>query len=353
MRARIAGGLVVVLALSQGGATKCGQVISNQGFDLWCGESLCEWVLEKGEVRPAPTWHGDDSGVEMVGDDVAISQLTPVVDADGRCVRMTMVADVEESAEVRLIVDVWGDDLIESDERIPTSDWRRLTYLLRMPPGYSGVRFRLTKRGGGRAVLANIGAEIADDELCTNPPIEVTRPVGAVCTADADCTGGQCYEWPGDWADICGTCDEDADCTGGDLCVVGGPSPGWLYVASHCMPPGALEDGRPCFRDGTCASGLCVEGVCGGCRDAADCGGAACLPAGGGSPARCDRGRATGATCFRGTDCDSGVCDGTPVMGCNGKPDRDCDTDADCPGELTEPETTVCAIVGFSGGLCQ
>jgi hypothetical protein len=353
MRTRIMSGIVVVLAATQGGATSCGQIIDDQGFDLWCGEQLCRWELEKGAVQRAATWHDADSGVEMVGDDVAISQVTPVESADGHCVRVTMVADVEESAEVRLAVDVYGDGSVESDERIPTSDWRKLTYVLRMPDTYSGVRFRLSKRGSGRAVLANIGAEIVIDEACTSPPISASRPDGAVCVQDSDCESGQCFEWLGGFDDICGGCDEDADCIGLDLCTVGGISPGWLAVASSCMPPGSLDDGRRCLRDANCASGNCIDGRCGECRDATDCGGAACLPAAAPVPARCDRGRAAGATCFRGTDCDSGVCDGEPLLGCNGSLDRECADDGDCPGELTDPENTTCATVGFAGGLCQ
>lgn len=188
MRARFP--MLLALALTQGGATECGQIIDDRGFDLWCGDALCNWTLEKGEVRRAPTWHDADSGVEMVGDDVAISQDTPVEDADGTCVRVTMVADVDESAEVRLAVDVYADGTVESDERVPTSDWRKLTYLLRMPDGYQGVRFRLSKVGSGRAVLANIGAEIAEDGACTTPPLAAAR-VAATC-ATVGLAGGRC-----------------------------------------------------------------------------------------------------------------------------------------------------------------
>lgn len=189
MRARFP--ILVALALTQGGATECGQIIDDRGFDLWCGEELCNWTLEKGEVRRAPTWHDADSGVEMVGDDVAISQDTPVEDADGHCVRVTMVADVEESAEVRLAVDVNVDGTVESDERIPTSDWRKLTYLLRMPEGYQGVRFRLSKVGSGRAVLANIGAEIAEESACTSPALATAPPATTTC-ATVGLAGGRC-----------------------------------------------------------------------------------------------------------------------------------------------------------------
>jgi len=352
MRARFP--LLFAVALGTGGATKCGQIVEDRGFDLWCGESLCTWTLEKGEIAPAATWHPDDLGVDMLGDDTAISQMTPVEASDGTCVRFTLVADVAEEAEVRLQMDVFGDGSFETDERIPTSDWRKLTYLVRMPADYSGVRFRLTKRGTGRAVLANIGAEIARNEDCTTDAVTTTRPDGAYCVADGDCTNGACYEWPGEWKDVCGSCDGDTDCTGGELCMITGPAPGWLTTASVCLPSRSLANGIRCLRDAECTSGMCVAGTCGECRAATDCGGAACLPAAPPVPTRCDRGRGAGATCFDNADCDSGVCSSaTPLTGCDGKLDRECDTDADCPGELTDPDLHSCATVGFAGGTCQ
>jgi hypothetical protein len=345
--------LAIALVLGAGGATECGQIVDDRGFDLWCDDSLCTWVLEKGDIAPAATWHPDDLGVEMIGDDTAISQMTPVDFHDGTCVRFTLVADIAEDAEVRLLMDVFGDGSVEMDERIPTSDWRKLTYLVRMPADYSGVRFRLTKRGTGHAVLANIGAEIAQTDDCTTPALTTVRPDGGFCVADADCTSGQCFEWPGDWKDVCGACGADTDCTGGELCVVGGAIDGWLAVASQCLPPNTLADGLHCLRDQECASGLCVDGVCGECRATTDCGGAACVAAAAPVPARCDRGRASGATCFTAADCDSGVCNGTALLGCDGKLDRECATDADCPGELSDPDDHSCATVGFAGGTCQ
>ena len=41
--------LFIVLAASQMGATDCGQVLRDPGFDLWCGEDLCAWKLERPE----------------------------------------------------------------------------------------------------------------------------------------------------------------------------------------------------------------------------------------------------------------------------------------------------------------
>jgi hypothetical protein len=163
-------------AFASMGATECGQIIDDAGFDLWCGNALCKWDVETGTIRKAPTWHEADAGVELVDAETKISQLTEVTSSDGTCIRFEMVADLEESVELRLQMDVYGDGTYEYDERIPTSDWRQLTYLVRMPASYELVRFRLYKRSAGHAVLANIGAEIAQDFECTSPPLVVTPP---------------------------------------------------------------------------------------------------------------------------------------------------------------------------------
>lgn len=171
--------LLGAAALASMGATDCGQIIDDAGFDLWCGDHLCQWQLEAGAIRKVATWHEGDAGVELLGSEAKISQLTDVNSFDGTCVRFEMVADLDDSVDVRLQMDVWGDGTYEYDERIPASDWRALSYLVRLPASYDGVRFRLYKRGAGRAVLANIGAEIAEDFECTTPPLVVTAPAVA------------------------------------------------------------------------------------------------------------------------------------------------------------------------------
>ena len=41
--------LFVCAAASQLGATNCGEVLRDPGFDLWCGGDLCAWKVERGE----------------------------------------------------------------------------------------------------------------------------------------------------------------------------------------------------------------------------------------------------------------------------------------------------------------
>src|SRR5258706_5577644 len=97
---RIASLLIFVLAVAQLGASDCGcNVTRDPGFDLWCGEVLCAWKVERGTIRRVATWHPDDAGVELLGD-AAIEQFSPVDSADGTCIRFDLVSDVAENAEV-------------------------------------------------------------------------------------------------------------------------------------------------------------------------------------------------------------------------------------------------------------
>lgn len=162
---------ILFIAATSGGASECGEVIEDPGFDAWCGSELCNWTLEAGQIRRAATWHPKDVGVELVGDYAAISQLadissSPLPDPNvGPCLAFDLIADVSERAEVRLQMDVGDDGSNEQDERIPTSDWRALSYRVRLPLTYDGVRFRLVK-AGGKAVLANIGASYTGQDEC-------------------------------------------------------------------------------------------------------------------------------------------------------------------------------------------
>src|SRR4249919_3236940 len=175
--------LFLLVVASQMGATKCGQVLRDPGFDLWCGDELCAWKLERGDVKRVATWNDGDAGVELVGGDVAIEQLTPVNSGDGTCIRFDLVANVAENAEVYLNVDVEGDGTLEMHERIPTSHWQPLSYNFAVVAPFDGIRFEITKKGAGEAVLANIGAETAQDQCLDLTPLDPgPRRAGSLCT---------------------------------------------------------------------------------------------------------------------------------------------------------------------------
>jgi len=151
--------LFIAAIFTQVGATDCGQVIRDSSFDLWCGEDLCAWKVTRGEIKRVPTWNEGDSGVELVGTEAAIQQLTPVNHGDGTCIKFHLVANVADKAEAFLDIDVQGDGTVERSERIPTANWKPLSYAISIAPPFDGIRFEIRKGGTGRVALANIGAE--------------------------------------------------------------------------------------------------------------------------------------------------------------------------------------------------
>ena len=367
--------LLVALAASQLGATDCGQITSDPGFDLWCGESLCAWTLERGAVQRVATWNEGDPGVELVGPDSAIQQLTPVTSFDGTCIEFDLIADVDASSQVYLNVDVDDDGVLEQMEQIPTSNWKPLSYAILVQAPYSGIRFELAKRGTGHAVLAQIRAHLADDNLCLGLAPLVTGPQvdGEPCNTGADCASSLCttspfvvpftpgfFGGPG----ICESCDGDASCGSGEVCgATAGASP-VRAVPTACVAKGSAPLAAQCVSGPECASGICAAGFCSTC----DSGSAGCangevchraweLGGIGYGPTECDPGageRAPGEACITDADCRSATCTGVPRGACTDG--RECASDADCPfgtDDVTALHHGDCATVGVQGGTCQ
>jgi hypothetical protein len=149
--------IAAALAAGQLGATDCGGGITRDpGFDLWCGDKLCAWKIERGNVQPAPTWHEGDAGVELLDINTAIEQFTPVNSNDGTCIRFDLISDVAETAQAELAVDIYGDGTAERTFEIPTAHWKPLSFLFALKPPFTGIRFEIAKRGPGHAVVAMV-----------------------------------------------------------------------------------------------------------------------------------------------------------------------------------------------------
>lgn len=359
-----------LLAASQLGATDCGTVIRDPGFDIWCGESLCSWKLLRGDIEQVGTWTEGDSGVAFLGDDSAIQQVAPVNSTDGGCIRFSMIADVEENAEVFLDIDIEADGSVERSERVGTTSWEKVTFLIHLAAPYDGIRFELAKHGPGRAVLANIGAEIATE--CTGLPqlVPAARPVGASCTDFVACDSEICvpsgttFPAASPFGRVCAGCDPSLGaeaCGAGEVCGVSAPLSPVLVVPMTCIPEASRELSEQCISDAECASGMCLRGeigagVCSSCKTAADCGGATCGPswlAGSRGPNVCQPGAGAGTTgtaCGSDADCASNTCQGSDANACDldGRP---CSSDFNCPtGFDLVPGT--CNTVGVQGGSC-
>jgi len=361
--------ILFLVALSQLGSTDCGgDAIRDSGFDLWCGDQLCAWKVERGEARRVATWNKGDSGVELVGSDAAIEQLSPYNSHDGTCLKFQLVANIDPNAEVYLNVDLEGDGTIEMTERLPSASWRPLSYTFSMVPLYDGIRFELTKRGAGTAVLANISAKAAPSSECTGlvPLDPGPRRPGAACREPADCASMSCgasvTPIPSNVSDyVCGGCSDP--CPTGTVCGLGDPLSAIFAVPSECVAIGAKPIGALCVLGDECGSSRCENGVCSACASNTDCAVGACVPSAipadapdwvrwHPQPMICggDHTTPSAVACGNDLDCASGSCTGAPRGQC-WTDGRSCLTSADCPfqGLLSSD----CFIVGVEGGSCQ
>ena len=352
--------LVLAMAATQLGATDCGRVLRDPGFDLWCGDELCSWKTVRGDVARVPTWHAGDPGVELVGEDAAISQLAPVTSGDGTCLHFELVASVDDDVEAYLALDVFGDGSIDRRERLPASKWKPLSYNLSLKAPFDGIRFELSKRGAGRAVLGRIHAEISQDGCEGLPPIDGgLGPLGAWCADDAGCASGLCVA---DAAEVelfglakrCAACNPAlgaAACGTGLVCGLAEPTSPVRAVPLECVPAAGDPLGELCRSAAECASQICNHFVCSTCD--ASCIGELCAPAWPIGPSVCTPGghrRLSGEPCATDTDCASGTCNGAVRRTCeDGRP---CATPGDCPPD-SGLQPGACTTVGVTGGSCQ
>lgn len=369
---------------TQVGATDCGQALRDPGYDLWCGEDLCAWKLERGEIERVATWHEGDSGVELVGPDTAIAQLSPLDSGDGQCrdnadgstsctypddvcLEFSLLANIDENAVVDLNLDVFNDGTIDHTQRLPIAKWQPLAYkvVIRMP--FAGVRFQLAKSGSGVAQLANIGAELARN--CDGLPVIDPRPapLGSPCETAGDCASGICGlgATPTPFSGVngflqpntvCLGCDSEHPCTAGEVCGIGDAVTPVRAEPTTCVPVAAKPLGNKCLLDTECASSVCTEGMCSTCTTSADCAnGGTCGKAWTStySPWVCNPGagaRQSGEPCASHADCASSVCVGAELGQCNDG--RACTSPAQCPFE-DGLESGACTTVGIEGGTCQ
>lgn len=128
-------------------------LIDDPGFQLWCGEELCAWELEEGEIRKVPTWHTHDYGVDLVGAPVLLSQGAQ---SSASCVRIEVTSRVEEDAMVTVEVDAGGDG--DVDRTVPVGSSERFVsrvHDVELDVSIDGV-FYLRKSAQGEAVVARL-----------------------------------------------------------------------------------------------------------------------------------------------------------------------------------------------------
>jgi hypothetical protein len=299
-------GQLLLVLLSGCGAE---DLIRDPSVERWCGDRPCEWKTS-GTVQRVGTWHKFDYAIELVSDDASVWQDNgTVTNSVARCFEFGMVAKVGRDTRVFLELDFQSDGSVELSQRLPASDWERLTFLVTTPDWYHGVRFSLRKEGPGVAILGELSAITAQGR-CTAPAVQLLdRPDGARCTQDRECSQGNCENG------VCGGCGDDADCLdAGEIC-------GLLRSGKEeqhgCVPSGAASFGVACDRADQCESGFCEQRACSECRGSKCEDDRTCAPARRSDfntpywPLLCapgSRSRAKGELCTSDTDCESSRC---------------------------------------------
>ncbi len=275
-------------------ATGCDDIIKDPNFHTWCGDSLCSWKLESGEIRKAPTWHKNDTGVELL-DSSAASHVTAisqvVAGATYKCLEFSVIADVAAEAQVYVEVDFGADGTAEYKQQIAAVGFRVQKTQITAPARYTGMKLTLSKRGSGRAVLAQM--DVKSVTTCSAPPVSLEpQALGTSCSLleikdgayvfdNAACHSGQCCmgicseccvsmhpprETDGGLApDPVNTCSDGATC--GSLPIDSqGPVGNSFGILTSAIPyqcdPGKLErdNGKECILDTDCKSHVC-DGV--------------------------------------------------------------------------------------------
>ncbi|MBW1806592.1 MAG: hypothetical protein JRJ19_06385 [Deltaproteobacteria bacterium] len=344
----------------------CGPPIDlDPGFDLWCGNDLCAWTVESGDVARVATWHRADYGVELVGDPVVIYQTSEITSAEADCFEFELQADSDPGVALSISMDFLDDGSTEYSHPLPSENYKPVRYCMLTPSWYVKVRFTIVKEGFGRAVLAQIKISKCDE--CGGARLELNdRPMGATCEFDNQCAQARCIsvlQWrpdmDGSQVRACSGCRNDIDCSGLEVCGLEAGLAGWLY--QDCGPAGRHLLGDRCISADECAGGFCCQGICSqccdgqGCPNQTDCKIRDWRTLGEDYefqilPHQCSPGEGameSSVVCLKDDDCISADCQGVGQLKQCFLDGRRCQLDEECP------LWNACLPIGETGGQCQ
>jgi hypothetical protein len=248
--------LLVVLGLGMAslGGDCDGDIAQDPTFRDWCGDSLCAWHLDAGQVKPVPTWSDDDLGVGFELTPTQISQAT--TESSATCLLFTSVADIDPAADMTLSVDFNSDGSIEYTGQLGSTQWEQVQQEITAPAAYQGITFHLRKGGNGNAVLAEM--RIQSTTGCTAAPVTIdagTLALGEKCASSEECeTGLTCAGTGTDT--LCAQCSPSKPCPGdgGVACTTRS-----VFMPLQCGPGEGLgKTGDWCLTGSDCASRDCA-----------------------------------------------------------------------------------------------
>lgn len=234
----------------------CEEEVEDPSFQAWCGDTLCAWDVEAGRIARVGTWHPSDYGVDLLDAPTILSQVTgkptselldaealavapedvetvcgefaglylpdtndclwQVSTAGNGCMRFEVTADVEDTAQVQIEVDYGADGTVDHTQPMVASRWEPVSFLTSLPTWPGLVRYRIHKRGEGRAVIAHFGVRLATE--CVDPVTVDERPLGVACETGSQCASDVCTSIAS-WQ-ACSECADDASCGAAETCQV-------------------------------------------------------------------------------------------------------------------------------------
>jgi len=295
-------------------------LIDDANFHMWCGDELCSWKLETGHIRQAPTWHKNDHGVELIDTPTTISQE---LKKTASCIVFSTIADVDATAQVTIGMDFTGDGVVDYEQPIAASGFREVQTQISAPRATSLPRVYITKKGQGRAVLAQL--RLQSSGSCTAPPLRLKdRALGDACAQGtqgepSECKSGVCC------GGICSECCVTEKAGGFDVGSDGGVVPG---------PNVACPNGGTCERRAVDNTGFFTAVL----------------------PLQCDPGkhlRRSGEGCLADDDCASNSCDGASSIA--RKPElffQDAGAEL-CPSDFPDAGAAGCTFLSVRDGRCR
>lgn len=252
----------------------CEEDVEDPSFQAWCGDMLCSWDTETGRIARVGTWHPSDYGVELVETPTILSQVTgkptsELMDAEAlevdpddvestcnlfeglylpdtneclwqvstggdRCRRFEVTADVADTAQVQIEVDYGADGSVDYTQPMVASGWEPVSFLISLPEWPGLVRYRIHKRGEGRAVIAHFGVHATNE--CVDVVTVDERPLGVACDMGSQCASDVCASIAS-WQ-ACSECADDTGCGAGETCqvVIDDAHPNGAYRACRTAP---------------------------------------------------------------------------------------------------------------------